>query len=447
MLSPTDTITALASAPGGAARGIVRVSGAGVVSVLESLFTPDDRDAAWPPRFPACIEGRVRITGLSAAFPAALYLWPGRKSYTGEPLAELQLIGSPPILEAVLASLCEAGARLARPGEFTLRAFLAGRIDLTQAEGVLGVIDSASPQELQTALKQLAGGLSGRIGKLRSELLNLLADLEAGLDFADEKLEFVSHKQLVSRLQAARDEVTELQTSAAGRMRHAPRWRVVLAGLPNAGKSTLFNALVGHAAALVSEQSGTTRDYLEADLSLNDVPVTLCDTAGESADAAGPDLEAQNQRQQQWDQADLIVWCRSAGEPDTPLPRFGDRSLTVLTKADLTPDVAARFSSPRVSAKSGFGLTELRSRIAERLQVPADGSRQFVGTTAVRSRESLRLAAESLDRALATARIESDQVLLALEIRESLDALGEIIGAVYTDDILDRVFSRFCIGK
>lgn len=444
--SPTDTIVALASAPGGAARGIVRVSGPGMAATIERVFARSDASRPWPPTSPTCLDGECRIEGLSSPFPVALYVWPGRRSYTGEPLCELHLAGSPPILEALIGTLCSAGARLARPGEFTLRAFLAGRIDLMQAEGVLGVIDSASPQELQTALSQLAGGLSGRIASLRSGLLDLLADLEAGLDFADEKLEFVSHAELVQRLQRARDEVAELEATADGRMRHAPRWRVVLAGAPNAGKSTLFNALLGRAAALVSEHRGTTRDYLEADLLLDGVPVTLCDTAGECSDVSGPDREAQAQRQQQWDQADLVVWCQAADEAIAPIPDFALRHLAVMTKSDLAVGVGSRQWLP-LSVRTGQGLTKLIEVIAGQLTASQSGERQFVGTTAVRARESLRQAAESLDQALASARQEADQALLAFEIRETLDALGEIVGAVYTDDILDRVFSKFCIGK
>ncbi|HMC10679.1 MAG TPA: GTPase, partial [Pirellulaceae bacterium] len=268
-LHPDDTIAALASAVGPGMRGILRISGPATKAVLEGLFTPGSAgEAPFPQSTPWCHAGVLRIAGINQPVPVDLYFWPNRRSYTGEPLAELHTIGSPPILEAILAELFARGVRASQPGEFTLRAFLAGRIDLTQAEAVLGVIDAQSESELATALNQLAGGLSSQIIRLRGDLLDLLADLEAGLDFADEPIEFVSHVSLVGRLGLARDVVTELFERATQRTRSSPKPRVVLAGPPNAGKSTLLNLLAGGRAALVSETAGTTRDYLAVEATL-----------------------------------------------------------------------------------------------------------------------------------------------------------------------------------
>ena len=400
---------------------------------------------------PWCYSASLQITGLTAALPVDLYLWPNCKSYTGQPLAELHMISSPPILEAVLSELFTHAIRPAQPGEFTLRAFLAGRLDLPQAEAILGVIDATTDRELQTALDQLAGGLSSQIGSLRSDLLNLLADLEAGLDFADEPIEFVSHDALVERLGLARDAVAELLERASERMRAAPKARVVLAGPPNAGKSTLFNALAEGGAALVSEVAGTTRDYLTAEVTLDGVAVVLIDTAGHEAAPTGINRESQKRRQEQIDEADLVVLCHPAGQPEdhfceVGLPAARERVLQIVTKCDVVrPE--NRSVSLAVSARSGAGLDELATRIARRLSTPAAGARQLVGTTAARSRDSLIHAQSGLDRALTIARNERDQELLAIEVRDVLDDLGTIAGAVYTDDILDRIFSRFCIGK
>lgn len=448
-LSPDDTIVALASAPGIGARGIVRVSGRGLIDVLRRAFVSED-PGVWDARRPGRFAGAINTPQLAVTIPGALYLWPGNRSYTGEPLAEFHTVGSPPLLEATVAALAASGGRMAQPGEFTLRAFLAGRIDLLQAEGVLGVIDADSTGELKTALAQLAGGVSHRIGRLRGTLLDLLADLEAGLDFADEKLEFVSHATLTERLRAARQEVGDIMKSAGERQRHASRWRVTLAGQPNVGKSTLLNALAGRTAALVSDQSGTTRDYLEIDVNFDNVMVTLCDTAGESDAVSGIDHAAQELRRQKWEEADLLLWCRDGDEPATEerlLPSAARCPVIVVhTKADTRQSEINSDLGISVSGRTGLGLDALRREISRHLQ-SANSSRELVGTTAARCLESLRRAAESLDRAIETVASETDQVLLALEIREALDALGEIVGAVYTDDLLDRVFSRFCIGK
>ena len=186
---PDDTIAALASPPGAAARGLIRLSGHGCREVLETCFSAAQPEQWRTARQATRFTGTLQLAGISRQIPAAVCLWPGRRSYTGEPAAELHLPGSPPLLEAVLSQLHTAGARPARPGEYTLRAFLAGRIDLVQAEAVLGVIDAADESELQQALRQLAGGLSAPVTELRSRLLNLLADLEAGLDFVEEDIE------------------------------------------------------------------------------------------------------------------------------------------------------------------------------------------------------------------------------------------------------------------
>ena len=453
LLHPDDTIAALASAPGPGLRGIVRVSGPATKAVLEELFLPQLPNGKSPLTTTAwCFSGALKITGICRPVPVDLYLWPDHHSYTGQPLAELHAIGSPPILEAILADLFSRGIRAAQPGEFTLRAFLAGRIDLTQAEAVLGVIDAQNDGELRTALDQLAGGLSSQIVRLRGDLLDLLADLEAGLDFADEPIEFVSHVSLVGRLGLARDAVAGLFERATQRTRSSPRLRVVLAGPPNAGKSTLFNVLAGAGRALVSETAGTTRDYLAAETMLDGLLVELVDTAGETRAFDGIEHEAQNRRREQIERADLVIWCQAGDERAATLPTNhgvieNERWLAILTKSDLLNGADLRPAMLAVCAHSGAGLPELTSAIVARLSSSAGGERQFLGTTAARSFDALQKASLALDRALAIARKESDQELLAIEVRDALDELGTIAGEVYTDDILDRIFSRFCIGK
>ena len=262
-----------------------------------------------------------------------------RRSYTREPVAEFHTLGSPPLLEALLRAVCTAGARLARPGEFTLRAFLAGRFDLVQAEAVLGVIDAADRRELDVALAQLAGGLTRPLVELRGSLLDLLADLEAGLDFVEEDIRFVAGGELQRRLAAAADQVEQLRGQMRTRGRTDVEPRVVLVGWPNVGKSSLFNALTGRDAALVSERPGTTRDYLTATLSLGDSTCRLVDTAGSEPTADEPIASAaQRSRQTQSEQARLRLLCLDSTRPpnaweQNELDR-AEPQLVVLTKIE-----------------------------------------------------------------------------------------------------------------
>lgn len=457
-----DTIVALASAPGAATRGIVRISGVNTLQVLLKCFRSQAERDFTTARVPRRYPGEMQLQGVRTALPASLCWWPTQRSYTGEPLAEIHTLGSPPLLDAVVATLCEQGARPARPGEFTLRAFLSGRIDLVQAEAVLGVIDAADHVELQTALSQLAGGISHRLSALRTDLLELLADLEAGLDFVDEHIEFVSHADVLARVTAAGEMIGGLLKMSVDRMQTTGRQRVVLAGLPNAGKSSLFNALVGSDTALVSPQAGTTRDYLSAHVDWNGLPIELIDTAGWDATPLGIEHAADEFRQQQVDAADLVLHCSARDLAvaehtiDTRLQESlqsaGRPWLSVLTKVDLPgshhPSPGPKTAIP-VSIRDADSLNELRSAVVARLSTvdATRNDRQFVGTTAARCRESLRLTRDALQAARETALQNTGDELLAMDLREALGYLGSILGSVYTDDILDRVFSKFCIGK
>jgi len=437
-----DTIAAVASAPGGALRGIVRISGPQALSIVRSVVVGDDQ-AVVETLQASCRRVQLKLPRDLSPCPATLYLWPTDRSYTRQPAAELHLPGSPPLLEAALEAVCLAGARLARPGEFTLRAFLAGRLDLTQAEAVLGVIDAHSQAELTAALGQLAGGIAQPLAVLRNQLLDLLAHLEAGLDFAEEDIEFISSVELVSQLAALAKQVAGLaeRMSQRGRADRLPR--VVLTGAPNAGKSSLFNAIAGKSAAIVAPLAGTTRDHVVCRVVLEGIAVELVDTAGE--ETALPETIAAAAQQLRHDQAahaDLLVSCRDASQPGVSASAAQVR---VWTKCDLAPPPADP-SAIATSSRTGLGIAELRRRIATLLQTaPADGA--VVAGTADRCRDSLRHATEALHRALAAAQSQLGEELVAAELRLALDELGRVVGAIYTDDVLDRVFSRFCIGK
>lgn len=360
-------------------------------------------------------------------------------------MAEVHTIGNPAILQALLGQVLERGARLANPGEFTLRAFLSGKLDLTRAEAVLEVIDADNPAQLEAALHQLAGGVSRPILALRDRLLDHLALLEANLDFVDEPdVESWQADRMAAEFEQAEAWIQALVATIRDRDHRDDRPRVVLAGPPNAGKSRLFNALTGRDQAIVSPIAGTTRDYLSARLDCEGVPIELIDTAGHQPADDPIEESAQRHRGDQIDQADLVLSCRSGDtEATAPIPP-GPSVIEVWTKADRFPAVPE--GARQTSAESGEGLPELRSAIAQRLGGGrSEGS--MPASTAARCQNSLRRAAEALGSAQQSLTTGMGGELVAIDVRQAIEAVGEVVGEVVTDDVLDRIFSRFCIGK
>jgi len=458
MYTLDDTVVAIASPPGGAARGIVRVSGAAAVAGVQRYFQAAD-GCHWPPvAEPTVLPGSLQLPDLTSPLPCELYLWPPGRSYTGDSVVEIHTLGSSPLLESLLRALCTADARLAEPGEFTLRAFLSGRIDLTQAEAVLGVIDATDPGALEVALSQLAGGLAGPLCSLRDALLDLLAHLEAGFDFADEDLPFITAEQLDRQLGKAAETVYRLARQMASRGQTNGAIRVVLTGWPNTGKSSLFNALLRCAGALVSARPGTTRDYLTGTLDLDGVKCHLVDTAG-VVPGKGPttcgndDVQraAQAASRTQTRQAQVQLLCvdstRSLNdwERDVLAHPPGCERVVVLTKIDLDRETDLAERAIPTSSVTGEGIDALRERLRHSVLAAGASGAGVVAGTAARCRESLRAAAIGLERARDA--VGHGEELVAAEIRLALEELGKVVGTVYTDDVLERIFGRFCIGK
>jgi tRNA modification GTPase len=344
------------------------------------------------------------------------------------------------------------GARPAEPGEFTLRAFLCGRIDLTGAEAVLGVIDARNTAQLDAALEQLAGGLSHPITALRDRLLDLVAHLEANLDFMEEPdVDPLSRATLVRELEASAEALGRIEQQLSDRERTFDRARVVLVGPPNAGKSRLFNALLGRDRAIVSPQSGTTRDYIAETCDCDGLPVELVDTAGCDEPTDSITTHAQTARDAQASGADLLLECRCAQCSPAPAPaaELGINRIHVWTKADLAlPDPATPALEPSLltSAATGAGVPALRTVIAQSLR-GRDGSDSSLSSTGARCRGSLSRASAALRSAAQSIDEKAGDELVAFDLRLAADELGQIVGVVVTDDILDRIFRRFCIGK
>lgn len=448
-----ETIAALSSPPGSAARGVLRLSGPEVKQVLVRTFRLSSSE----------LDSLRTATRLTHAFPlesdlsipCSIYYWPTSRSYTGQPAAELQLPGSPPLLEAALRRLFEQGARPARPGEFTLRAFLAGQLDLVQAEAVLGVIDADDQAELKAALRQLAGGISNRLQTLREEMLELVADMEAGLDFVDEDIEFISREEVIRRLHSAHTFVEQVLAQSQSRMTSHARPRVILAGLPNAGKSTLLNALAGKESAIVSEIEGTTRDYITETIETDNFSFDLIDTAGWEISRQDLMDQAHRYRDELLKEADLVLWCidltRDSASSreilDTYRAQFR-KLLIVETKRDLAKTPGQKNeASISVTVHEPGDVERLKSHVGRLLSEQGSRDHQFLGSTAARTEDSLIRVKQALTHALAAAEAAWGDDMIAIDVHQAIDHLGEIVGAVYTDDLLDKIFSKFCIGK
>jgi tRNA modification GTPase len=431
-----DTIFAAATGFGRAAIAVVRISGPQTESILKAMAG----------RLP---EAR-RLTLRNLVSPSsgevldqAMVAWmPGPNSFTGEDQAELHIHGGPAVRAAVLQALTRIPAcRAAEPGEFTRRAFLNGRMDLSSVEGLADIIDAETEAQRRQALRQLEGGLGKLVEDWRERLMGLLARLEAALDFSDEG-DVAGEIELglgagIERLKAEMD-ASQSDERRGERLREG--FMVVIAGPPNAGKSTLLNALARRDVALVSDIPGTTRDAIEVRCDLGGLPVTFVDTAGlrETEDAL--ERAGMARTRAHLGRADLTLWLvppEGAAEPPSGGPR-----LSVATKADIAG--SRRDAALAVSGLTGHGIPELLATIAS-LAEEALGHGDAV-LTRERHREALRRASESLGRAM-PALVADKPELAAEDVRLALRALGEITGRVDVEDVLDRLFATFCIGK
>lgn len=429
-----DIIAAIATPPGKGAVGIVRVSGEGSIELVTGLWKGKNPLELRPNSFTygkiLGADGEILDEGLLLVFRAP-------HSYTGQDSAELHTHGSPAVLRKVLQALVEAGARPAGPGEFTLRAYVNGRMDLAQAEAVLSLVESESDAARRQALRGLSAGLSNKIQALSEGLFDLLAHIQAWLDYPEEGVE---PAEIRGRLEPILGEVHRLlATAPAGRIAQRGA-RIALVGAPNAGKSSLLNALLGYDRAIVTPIPGTTRDYLEAPLEIAGVPVTAVDTAGvrpteDPVEKSGVERALQIARE-----ADLILYLADSSQPQLPPPALPwERSLKVATKADL-PAIWDTQGFLPVSSTTGAGLEELRRAIHDRLL--RDAPEGEVWITNERQAEALARAEAYLCEAL-----EAPEDLAGLSIEGALEALASILGKNVSDEVIERVFRNFCVGK
>ena len=436
-----DTIAACATPPGVSALALIRISGPRASEMVSSLVGKD-----LPPR--QALARRLRLEK-QVLDEAVITFWPGPGSYTGEDLVEISCHGNPLVVETILQALQKQGARMARPGEFTERAFLNGRIDLTQAEAVLDVLHAGSERALLAAQRALAGQLKDRLMEIRSGLLDLLARIEAYIDFPEEDIQpevGEGFRRDVSRLLQG---ISGLLSTAPLGQRLRSGYRLVLMGPPNVGKSSLLNALLGSDRAIVSPIPGTTRDTVEESIELAGFPVRLIDTAGLRPSSEPIEQEGINRTRTAAEQADLVLALVDRTQPKDPCEsewvRFNGKLLKILTKADLP--VAYSGEGHPVSAKTGEGLNSLRRAVAQRLagNLLAPGSEEIAVNA--RHAEGLQKATEALATASSSLATRAAPELVASDLRLALQSLESILGTGTSEDVLDRLFAQFCIGK
>lgn len=449
----TDTICALATPHGVAGLAVVRVSGPKAVSVCDAFFRGQHTLGDTPGytiRYGWWVDGTERIDSVTASVFRAPH------SYTGEDVVEVGCHGGPFTSQFIMNGLLKVGARLANPGEFTQRAFINQKLDLTQAEAVADLIHAQSAVGAQTAARQLAGGFTQRIKGLRTRLLDVIGLIELELDFSEEDVEFVDRSRLSTLLSDLVQEVNSLATSIHSAEILRSGFHVAVVGYPNAGKSSLFNALLERSRAIVSEVAGTTRDYIQETVYVDGYAVHLSDTAGIRLTDDSIELQGITLTRSMIEQSDAVLVVNDASKgidhsdslvQDVVSNFPGLAMLIVQNKVDLVvggiqPRSAVEFGC---SARSGDGLIPVRNALLALIQQQTSQSTDVL----VNARQATLLlqVSSSLSSALDSLSSGRPSDLMAVDIRSAIRLLGDISGESWNPDVLDTVFSRFCIGK
>lgn len=444
-----DTIVAIATPLGEGGLGVIRLSGPQAIMIAARMFHSKEKLTGAPTH-------TLHHGWVSDIDEAVAALFRAPRSYTGEDVVEISCHGSPAVLKEIVRLCIAEGARIAKPGEFTERAYLNGKIDLLQAEAVADLIHSQSSRARSAAAGQLQGQLSMRINGLREQLINLLAHIEANLDFAEEEIPMIAREKIMKSLAKIKTGLDDLiSTSVRGRLLRTGL-RIALAGKPNVGKSSIFNSFLAQNRAIVTDMPGTTRDTLEEKIEWDGFPIVLIDTAGlrETADIVEAEGTERAARAQSDADVVLLVLDGSAplsGDDERIAKRFIDKPLVVaLNKAD-RPIAATWQGSPAalpVSAKTGQGLSAIKQALLATVQTAApENESSSVVVTNLRHvnhlEEALKQVANA-EEAIARGELEES---VALDVRGALEQLGQITGESVTEDVLSAIFRTFCIGK
>lgn len=462
MISSDDTIAAVATPIGEGGLAVIRISGKRAVPITSVLFKGKDSSDVATYASHTLHYGRIEDPHGQLVDQVVLGVFHAPHSYTGENVMEISCHGSLAVTKKILDLLIQHGARHAEPGEFTKRAFLNGKIDLAQAEAVLDLIKAKSSRAAEIALQQLSGALSKKIKLLKDRLMHLYAHLEAYLDFPEDDLEVYTDNHFLVKLNEIRAEMTKLISGFKRGSLLREGLRVVIAGKPNVGKSSLFNALLERDRALVSPYPGTTRDHLEEFLEIQGVCIRLIDTAGLANSVQNPLDEIGMQRTRQaFENADLYLFMMdgscSLEENDVNCfkqLRPGIPCLTLINKSDLPQKISLADvqrlceSSPTlsISSQSANGFNELENEMIKmvfgnKIEIEAEQ------ISRLRHRNALEKSLEFISHAEEALKSRKSLEFVALEIKTALETLKELVGEVYSDDLLDVIFSEFCIGK
>lgn len=455
MITPRETIAAVATAQGRGGVGIVRISGplASVAAKAISGRELKPRYAHYGPFFSD--DQQVLDEGLALYFP-------GPNSFTGEDVLELQGHGGPIVLDMLLKRCLELGCRLARPGEFSERAFLNDKLDLAQAEAIADLIEASSAQAARNALRSLQGAFSQRVHNLTEQLIGLRIYVEAAIDFPEEEIDFLADGHVLSMLDKVRDELSTVLREAGQGALLRDGMTVVIAGRPNAGKSSLLNALAGREAAIVTEIAGTTRDILREHIHIDGMPLHVVDTAGLRDTDDHVEKIGVERALKAIGEADRVLLVVDATAPEALDPfalwpefleyRPDPAKVTLIrNKADLTGEAVSLETSDdghvtiSLSAKSAEGLDLLRDHLKACMGYEQTSESSFSARR--RHLEALRHASAALEHGRAQLTLAGAGELLAEDLRQAQHSLGEITGAFSSDDLLGRIFSSFCIGK
>ncbi len=450
----TDTICALATPSGTGAIGVIRVSGANATEIVNKIFSGKDltQQQSHTIHF-----GKIIDTSVGSASKvidevlASLFIAP--RSYTGEDTIELSCHGSPYIQQQILQLLVSNGCRLAKAGEFTLRAFLHKKLDLSQAEAVADLIASDSAESHKMAMQQMRGGFSKQINQMREQLVNFASLIELELDFSEEDVEFAKRDDLIKLVSQLLNVIDELLNSFNYGNAVKNGIPTVIAGKPNAGKSTLLNALINEERAIVSDIAGTTRDTIEEAFVIDGITFRLIDTAGIRNEASDKIEQIGIERAfEKIQQASIVLYVFDATSTDAkqleeelkPFENYNAIIIPIANKSDLKP---SNFDAEAIllSAKNKTGMQELRLRLIE--AVRKDQIKNDIIITNLRHYEALKHAHDALQQVLNGIDRQITGELLAFDIRKALFHLSEITGEVTTDDLLANIFSKFCIGK
>lgn len=443
-----DNICALITPQGVSAIATVRVSGADCFELLKEFF----KDSASIVNAPRVAHFKKLYVDNKHLDDVVITAFESPKSFTGENLFEVSLHGSPYLVGSFLKALFKKGVRQADPGEFSRRAYLNGKMDLAQVEAINDLIHSQSELQAKVAREQLSGKLSGAISDFGDPLRDVLAEIEAYIDFPDEDIDPKTSNGWLEDLTSLKIEILKAIESFKFGKLHRDGAKVALVGEPNVGKSTLLNLLLGEERAIVTNIPGTTRDTIEEVVSFDGLLVRLCDTAGIEQDDRTVDEVERLGIERSWraiDNADLVLLLVDLSKKDNlrlkPLleKRVGKKLFIVGNKSDLDSSSLIDF---KISAKNGLGLSELRSKIKEFL-IPKDNSNTSLMITTERHLNCLELSNQFIDQSIEAIKIKQPPELVAFEVRAALTALNDIIGVTTSDEILGRVFSKFCIGK